>query len=74
MNIDEILFYEIAVVILTLTSIGNFFAPEFMWELEHMLDTCGGTPSDWYLKMSKITGLVGMIVFPILGIMIALDL
>lgn len=74
MSFGEIFFSELAVVVLTLISIAKLFAPEFMWELEHMLDTYGGEPSEWYLKTSKIIGFVGMIVFPILGIMMALGL
>ena len=44
--------------------------PELCWKLEHFLDTIGGEPSDWYLTVTRLAG----VVFLLLGVGILLFL
>lgn len=44
--------------------------PELCWKLEHFLDTIGGEPSDWYLAVTRLAG----VVFLLLGVGILLFL
>lgn len=44
--------------------------PELCWKLEHFLDTIGGEPSDWYLTVIRLAG----VVFLLLGVGILLFL
>lgn len=49
-------------------ALGLFFflKPELCWKISHLLDTKGGEPSDYYLKVCKVSGIlvitVGIIV------------
>ena len=44
--------------------------PELCWKLEHFLDTIGGEPPDWYLTVTRLAG----VVFLLLGVGILLFL
>ena len=44
--------------------------PELCWKLEHFLDTIGGEPSDWYLTVTRLAG----VLFLLLGVGILLFL
>lgn len=32
--------------------------PELCWKLEHFLDTIGGEPSDWYITITRLSGVL----------------
>lgn len=48
-------------IIIILIGIGSFFFTEKMWKFEHFLDTKGGEPSELYIAMGKISGVILMV-------------
>ena len=52
-------------------ALGTFLLakPELCWKLEHFLDTIGGEPSDWYITITRLSGVLflllgaGMLLF-----------
>ena len=45
-----------------------FWKPELMWKIEHLLSVKGGEPTDFYLSMMRIGGVVFAVIAVILAI------
>jgi len=45
-----------------------FIKPEWLWKLEHLFSVKGGEPTDFYLSMMRIGG----VVFAVIAVLLAI--
>ena len=55
-------------VALFILGILMFIKPEWLWKLEHLFSVKGGEPTDFYLSMTRIGG----VVFTVLAVFFAI--
>ena len=48
----------VGLVALFILGILMFIKPEWLWKLEHLFSVKGGEPTDFYLSMMRIGGVV----------------
>lgn len=67
---------QVLAVSVLLTALGVLMVvrPEWLWKLEHWLDTVGGEPSEWYLTISRVVGTLLMIFCGLLTLVLLVTL
>ena len=45
-----------------------FWKPELLWRIEHLFSVKGGEPTDFYLSMMRIGGVIFVVIAVILAI------
>ena len=58
----------VGLIALFVISVMMFWKPELMWKIEHLLSVKGGEPTDFYLSMMRIGGVVFAVIAVILAI------
>ena len=56
------------IVLLLLLGVLMFLKPELLWKLEHILWVKGGEPTDFYLSMMRLGGIVFVIAAVVIGV------
>ena len=49
---------SVGLVALLVLGILMFLKPEWLWKLEHLFSVKGGEPTDFYLSMMRVGGVV----------------
>ena len=67
---------QVLAVSVLLTALGVLMVvrPEWLWKLEHWLDTVGGESSEWYLTISRVVGTLLMIFCGLLTLVLLVTL
>ena len=55
-------------VVLFVLGVLMFLKPEWLWKLEHLLSVKGGEPTDFYLSMMRLGGIVFVVAAVVLMI------
>jgi hypothetical protein len=58
----------VGLIALFVIGVMMFWKPELMWKIEHLLSVKGGEPTDFYLSMMRIGGVVFAVISVILAI------
>ena len=58
----------VGLIALFVIGVMMFWKPELMWKIEHLLSVKGGEPTDFYLSMMRIGGVVFAVITVILAI------
>ena len=58
----------VGLVALFVLGILMFIKPEWLWKLEHLFSVKGGEPTDFYLSMMRIGG----VVFAVIAVLFAI--
>ncbi|MBQ5865941.1 MAG: nickel ABC transporter permease [Oscillospiraceae bacterium] len=58
----------VGLIALFVIGVMMFWKPELMWKIEHLLSVKGGEPTDFYLSMMRIGGVVFAVIAVILAI------
>ena len=61
-------------ILLTALGVLMVVHPEWLWKLEHFLDTVGGEPSELYLTISRVVGTLLMIFCGLLTLVLLVTL
>ena len=59
----------LGLIALFVLAIMMFWKPELLWKIEHMFSVKGGEPTDFYLSMMRIGG----VVFALIAVFIAIQ-
>ena len=60
----------VGLIALFVIGVMMFWKPELMWKIEHLLSVKGGEPTDFYLSMMRIGG----VVFAVIAVILAVSL
>ncbi|MBT1160687.1 MULTISPECIES: DUF6199 family natural product biosynthesis protein [Bifidobacterium] len=60
MDIFTMLLFVLLEIVLIAIGIVCLFAPNTMWRIEHVLSVRGGEPTDFYITMTRIGGVVAL--------------
>ena len=58
----------VGLIALFVIGVMMFWKPELMWKIEHLFSVKGGEPTDFYLSMMRIGGVVFAVIAVILAI------
>ena len=58
----------LGLILLFALGVLMFLKPEVLWKLEHLFSVKGGEPTDFYLSMMRIGGVVFAVIAVILAI------
>ena len=58
----------VGIIALFVLGVLMFWKPELLWKIAHMFSVKGGEPTDFYLSMMRIGGVVFAVIAVILGI------
>ena len=59
----------LGLIALFVLAIMMFWKPELLWRIEHLFSVKGGEPTDFYLSMMRIGG----VVFALIAVFIAIQ-
>lgn len=59
----------LGLILLFVLGVLMFLKPEVLWKLEHLFSVKGGEPTDFYLSMMRIGG----VVFALIAVFIAIQ-
>ena len=59
----------LGLITLFVLAIMMFWKPELLWKIEHLFSVKGGEPTDFYLSMMRIGG----VVFALIAVFIAIQ-
>ena len=59
----------LGLIALFVLAIMMFWKPELLWKIEHLFSVKGGEPTDFYLSMMRIGG----VVFALIAVFIAIQ-
>jgi len=60
----------LGLILLFALGVLMFLKPEVLWKLEHLFSVKGGEPTDFYLSMMRIGGVVFAVIAVVLAISI----
>ena len=60
----------VGLIALFVIGVMMFWKPELMWKIEHLLSVKGGEPTDFYLSMMRIGG----VMFAVIAVILAVSL
>lgn len=58
----------IGLLLLLLLGVLMFLKPELLWSLEHLFSVKGGEPTDFYLTIMRLSGVLFVIIAVIVAI------
>lgn len=58
----------VGLIVLFILGVLMFWKPELMWKIEHLFSVKGGEPTDFYLSMMRIGG----VVFAVIAVLFAI--
>ena len=58
----------LGLILLFVLGVLMFLKPEVLWKLEHLFSVKGGEPTDFYLSMMRIGGVVFAVIAVIMAV------